>query len=244
MVTFLYKKYVISNRVIIAMHHGKIHSGMRLKLLYRPFLKYLNRQQFYLQYFSKTQAEAFRGKDSTKKILIPLALNNFGDAHTTPNSKLVVFTAFGNIIESKNIPLLIEAGNRLWEELEKRFVIKIVGHGDYWRYCRALIKYPEAFELDIRRIPNAEIPNLATSSHYMVFPYKSMTQSGALRIAYGYNIPVIASDLDGFKESIVPNQTGLLFKSEDIQSLVKVMKSAILNHPKQYINIKNPNSFI
>ncbi len=54
-----------------------------------------------------------------------------------------------------------------------------------------------------------------------------MTQSGPLRIAYGYDIPVIASDLEGFKESVEENVTGVLFKSENVESLVEVMRRAI-----------------
>ena len=41
---FAIKKYLPADKVIIAMHHGKMHSGMRFKPIYRPFLKYLNKQ--------------------------------------------------------------------------------------------------------------------------------------------------------------------------------------------------------
>lgn len=235
---FCIKKYLPSNRVIIAMHHGKIHSGMRFKPIYRPFLKYLNKQPFYLQYFSKIQAEAFNGSDFEKKHIIPLALNDFGCPNcTVPNDK-VVFTVFGNIIESKNIPLLIEAGNRLWNKYKGKYTIRIAGRGRLWQSYSALIKHPEAFELDIRRIPDDEIPNLFATSHYIVFPYKAVTQSGPLRIAYGYNVPVIASNLDGFKESIENEITGVLFKSNDVESLVDTMSKAIKCHPQQYNRIK------
>ncbi len=101
-----------------------------------------------------------------------------------------------------------------------------------------LIKYGDAFELDIRRIEESEIPKLFGESHYLVLPYKSVTQSGPLRIAYGYNVPVIASDLDGFKESVVEDVTGLLFSEGDIDSLYSVMRSTIENHPLMYDEIK------
>lgn len=239
---FSIKKYLPSDRVVIAMHHGKIHSGMRLKPIYRPFLKYLNRQPFFLQYFSKLQADAFKGKDEEKKYLIPLALNDFGRPNEVPDNKKVVFTTFGNIIESKNIPLLIEAGNRLWEEYPEKFIIRIVGKGRLWDSYKSLIRHPEAFSLDIRRIPDEDIPNLFATSHYIVFPYKAVTQSGPLRIAYGYNVPVIASDLDGFKESVEENITGLLFETENVESLTHIMGQVITAHPSQYNQIKKSQS--
>ena len=211
---------------------------MSFKPIYRPFLKYLNQQPFNLQYFSKDQADAFRGIDLEKKFIIPLALNDYGKADSIASSEQVVFTAFGNIIESKNIPLLIEAGNRLWEKYKGRFKIRIVGQGKYWQECSHFIKEPQAFELDIRRISDREIPDLFVSSHYMVFPYKAVTQSGPLRIAYGYNIPVITSNLSGFKECMEENVTGFIFKSEDIESLVNIMATAINQHPIIYRKIK------
>lgn len=239
---FCIKKYIPANRVIIAMHHGKIHSGMRFKPLYRPFLKYLNKQPFFLQYFSRVQAEAFNGNDLGKKYIIPLALNDFGKSDTKLENKTVVFTAFGNIIETKGIPLLIEAANRLWEQLGGGFKVRIVGRGRFWQSCSQLIRHPDAFYIDIRRIPEKEIPNLFASSHYMVFPYKAVTQSGPLRIAYGYNVPVIASDLDGFRESVEDGITGLLFRANDVDSLLEVMRNAIEKHPVQYNKIKASQS--
>lgn len=236
----LIKRYIPENKVVIAMHHGKPHSGMRFKPLYFPFLKYINKQNCYLQYFSNNQAEAYAGGNIDRRYIIPLALNDFGVVSAKPRDDgKVVFTVFGNIIPSKNIGLLISAANKLWEEYAGKFVVKIVGHCKNWQSVyQPLIKYGDAFELDIRRIEESEIPKLFGESHYLVLPYKSVTQSGPLRIAYGYNVPVIASDLDGFKESVVEDVTGLLFSEGDIDSLYSVMRSTIENHPLMYDEIK------
>lgn len=228
-----------SQKIVVAMHHGKIHSGMRFKFAYRPFLKLLNRESFNLQYFSKTQAESFKGKDIKRKFVIPLALNDFGMSNVKPPKDKVVFTTFGNIMETKNIQLLIAAANKLYELYPGKFIVKIVGHCKSWKAkYSSLIKYPQAFELDIRRIEESEIPKLFGETHYLVLPYKAVTQSGPLRIAYGYNVPVIASNLDGFRESVENGITGILFESESIQSLVNVMKNAVEFHPKVYIDLK------
>lgn len=232
-------RHLLNDRVVIAMHHGKPHEGMRFKPLYFPFLKYLNKQPFYLQYFSKTQAEAFAGNDIRKKYIIPLALNDFGESESYPNPQRVTFTFFGHIIPTKNLKLLIEVGNKLWERYPNKFIIKIVGHCRNWGETYAnLIKYKDAFDIDIRRIEESEIPNLFGTSNYIMLPYKAVTQSGPLRIAYGYNVPVIASDLEGFKESIVDGETGLLFESENVDSLYDIMSKAIELHPRQYENLK------
>lgn len=235
---FALKKYIPHNKIIFTMHHGKIHKGMQLRHLYKYYLRYLCKQNFYYQYFSESQARYFTGKMS-HIFTIPLALNDFGHSSKEPPKDYVQFLSFGNIIETKNIGLLIKAACLLKERCNKPFKVKIVGHCRTWDSTyQHLIKYPEIFDLHIERVSDSEIPDLFASANYLVLPYKSVTQSGPLRIAYGYNTPVIASDLDGFKESVVENVTGLMFKSEDVESLVQVMENVIECHPKKYQELK------
>ena len=44
--------------------------------------------------------------------------------------------------------------------------------------------------------------------------------------------------MDGFKESVVENVTGLMFKSEDVESLANVMMRILDQHPIMYNRIK------
>ena len=235
---FAIKKYIPHERVIMAMHHGKIHNGMRLKHIYKHYLSYLCKQDFYFQYFSNTQADYFIG-NKRRRFVIPLALNDFGISSKLPPKDYVQFLSFGHIIETKNIGLLIKAACRLKERCEIPFKVKIVGHCRTWNTAyQPLIKYPEIFDLCIRSISDEDIPDLFSSSHYLILPYKSVTQSGPLRIAYGYNLPVITSDLDGFKESVVESVTGLMFKNEDIDSLSCLMQRCVEMHPDVYNEIR------
>lgn len=236
---FAIKKYLPSEKVIMAMHHGKIHNGMQLRHLYKYYLKYLCNQKFWFQYFSDTQARYFTG-DKSHRFMIPLALNDFGKASIQPPTEYVQFLSFGHIIETKNIGLLIQAACLLKEKCDLPFKVKIVGHCRNWisKY-QPLVKHPEIFDLQIESVPDADIPNLFCGSHYLVLPYKSVTQSGPLRIAYGYNTPVITSDLEGFKESVVENVTGLMFKTENAESLAQLMQRVIENHPQTFQQLKD-----
>ncbi len=59
-------------------------------------------------------------------------------------------------------------------------------------------------------------------------------------IAYNYDIPVIASNLDGFREFIVDGETGFFFDSEDENSLARVLELAILRNEAEYnLLVKN-----
>lgn len=236
---FVIKKYLPSNKVVMAMHHGNIHDGMKLKYVYKYYLAYLCKQPFNFQYYSNTQASYFTGNINDRYI-IPLALNDYGKVDEKPQEGCVIFLSFGHIISTKNIGLLIEAACRLKEMSNKPFKVRIVGHCRIWgtKY-QPLIKYPELFELTIKSVPDSDIPYLFSTSHYLVLPYKSVTQSGPLRIAYGYNLPVIATDLDGFKESMVDGVTGILFKNKNVEDLVEKMKNVLDQHPTFYISLKN-----
>ena len=41
-----------------------------------------------------------------------------------------------------------------------------------------------------------------------------------------------------FKESVVENVTGLMFKTENVKSLAMLMQNVIENHPKKYLQLK------
>lgn len=234
---FAIKHYIPSQKVVMAMHHGKIHNGMQLRHLYKYYLRYLCKQDFYFQYFSESQAKYFTG-DKNRYNVIPLALNDFGHSNKVPAQNIITFLSFGNIIETKNIGLLIQAAEEVKKHSNHEFKVKIVGHCRNWEHYQQLIKHPEIFDLHIERVSDLEIPDLFASANYLVLPYKSVTQSGPLRIAYGYNTPVITSDLDGFKESVVENVTGLMFKTENVKSLAMLMQNVIENHPKKYLQLK------
>lgn len=233
------KKTLPFDKVVMAMHHGKIHKGMRLPRLYKFYLKHLCNLPYRFQYFSNSQAQFFSGKDVSRKCVIPLALNDYGCSEKKPDEMVVQFLSFGHIIDTKNIQLLINAACKLREITDKRFKVKIVGNCRLWNSLyKPLIKYPEIFDLDIRNVPDKLIPELFSTSHYLVLPYKSVTQSGPLRIAYGYNTPVIVSDLDGFKESVEDDVTGIFFKSEDLDSLVSVMERVLNGGMDYYEKLK------
>ncbi|CCZ69790.1 uncharacterized protein BN759_01962 [Bacteroides sp. CAG:702] len=235
---FAIKRYLPADKVVMAMHHGHIHRGMQLRHIYKYYLRFLCNQPFWFQYFSTTQASYFTGNVS-HRFVIPLALNDFGKADSVLSQDCVIFLSFGNIIKTKNIGLLIKAACIVKEQCNKPFKVKIVGHCRSWEKYQSLIKYPEIFDLEIKRVPDNEIPNLFSSSHYLVLPYLSVTQSGPLRIAYGYNLPVLTSDLPGFKESVVEGVTGLMFASNDVNALAMLIKKCINEYPSLYERLKN-----
>lgn len=161
------------------------------------------------------------------------------------NQEKIRFTVFGNIVKYKRIDLLIEAAEYLYDRGHRNFVVRIAGNCKCWQDYQRMIKHPELFELHIRRIPNEDIANLFADSHYAVFPYQDIAQSGSITVAFSYNVPTIVSDIPQFKEFVVDGETSLIFKSQDVNSLVDVMQYAIEHHKDIYPQLcENQKAFV
>jgi glycosyltransferase involved in cell wall biosynthesis len=54
------------------------------------------------------------------------------------------------------------------------------------------------------------VPVFFSACDVCVLPYTSATQSGITSIAYHFDLPLIATDVGGLKESIIHDETGLI----------------------------------
>lgn len=185
--------------------------------------------------FSKSQAKLLYETYGKKDInVMRLPLKNLGEVSMQRPNNIIRFLSFGHIIYQKNIDLLIEAGNILFEKGFKQIRISINGTCENWNFYKEKIKHPEIFECNPSFISNEELLHLFGTSHYAVFPYRRVSQSGVLKLAFNYNIPVIASNIGAFKEEIIENINGFFFNVSDVNSLVDVMENLIRHHNDTY----------
>ena len=136
---------------------------------------------------------------------------------------------FGMVRKYKGVDILLEAIAKLPEEDKKRMKIIIAGAQvkklDSTQYDEMITKLniSDYVEYDNRRIEDEELPDLFSKVDACVFPYREIYGSGALLMAYSYGKPVIASDVPVFIEETDEGRTGLLFKSENPESLAKAL---------------------
>jgi glycosyltransferase involved in cell wall biosynthesis len=236
----LVKLFLPVKKVVYVAHDVEEHVGIKGRRLMRIYQKFIFENFSNFHVFSETQHGIFKNRYPHKNVMVAHQfLKDFGIADVKPIDNVITFLFFGSIRENKALYLLIEAGNCLAKNYAGKFKIVIAGRSDNWKYYDAMIQQKNVFELDIRRIPNEEIPIYFLSSHYLVLPYLDVTQSGPLLIAYNYNIPAIASCLEGFKEYIEDKKTGYLFETENVDSLKEVMENVIINHEKNYSELKS-----
>lgn len=223
------------DKTIFTAHDGSVKPVMRPNWLIKWCFKKAYKEPKFVNMFSRSQATLFSQNYPGPEIfIIPLGLKILGDVTVPKRNDCISFMAFGSMHEEKNVGLLIDAANQLYDEGVRGFKVSINGTWQESWNINERIKHPEIFELSIGMVPNDDIPNLFGMNHYCVYPYKEMSQSGALKLAYGYNNPVICSNLPGFKDEVVEGIDGYIFKSQDVNDLKRVMLKCIEDGKEGY----------
>jgi glycosyltransferase involved in cell wall biosynthesis len=70
-----------------------------------------------------------------------------------------------------------------------------------------------------RYVPNDDIGTYFSASDIAVLPYEHATQSGIIQIAFGFNLPVITTDVGGLPEVVHNGRTGFVVAPRDPQAL-------------------------
>ena len=184
--------------------------------------------------FSRAQCALLQSLRPGKKVFMtPFLLKDYGPTTATPG-ELITFLNFGIIRHYKRIDVLIEAAQAAFERTGQPFIVEIAGACDNWEEYQRLIRYPELFRLCIRRIGNAEIPDLFGRCHYFVAPYQDIAQSGSAIVSINYDKPIIASDLEAFRETVQDGVSGYLMRPASVQDLTDIMVRILREHRRIY----------
>ena len=146
---------------------------------------------------------------------------------------------FGRIQQYKGVELLIRA-MRIVHEYCPELKLVIAGKGNINE------TWDESYiEVNNRFIESNELANMLRFCEFTICPYLSATQSGVVTTAFSMEIPVIATNVGGMKESVKDGETGLLVEPNNEKKLAEAI---ILLHKNQEMrnsfidNIKRENS--
>ena len=238
---------------IIALHDVVFHSNTAFEWILKIARSIIMKHFLFFQVYSETEKKKFQQLYPDKSLfLMNFPLKDYGSEIKkallpATNGNKLTFLFFGNILSYKGLKILINAINSLADEDYDTCNLRLViaGRCSNWEEYKELIKYPDLIYSKIGFIGNDEVATLFTLSNYLVLPYLDATQSGPLKIAFNYNIPVIASDLESFKEDITDEVDGYLFKNNDVDDLKRVLRLIICNHENNYnILKKNQRNFV
>lgn len=139
-----------------------------------------------------------------------------------------VFLYFGMIRPYKGVDALI----RTWTELRtsEDDILMIAGYTADKAYVRQLESLAAAapnVRLDIRSIPDAELPVYFGAAQVVVLPFRQVLTSGSMLLAMSYARPVIAPRFDELSETL-RDAGALLYDNGDLKgSLESVLSGKI-----------------
>ena len=144
------------------------------------------------------------------------------------NDKLILFV--GNLIKRKGVALLIES-LKLVRRNVPNFISVIVGQGEELQNLKTLVdKYDLSDHVKFYgRVTKKELSELNTIADVFVLPSTSEGHSVALLEAMASGLPIVASDIEGNRESVEDGVTGLLFKNGNAESLAEKLITILTN---------------
>jgi glycosyltransferase involved in cell wall biosynthesis len=159
-------------------------------------------------------------EDARRKLGIPLSAK--------------VLLSFGEVKEYKGQIELIKA----FEKLKNEYFCLIAGSGKNDPKTTEFIKnkavqYSERFLFINKYIPNDEIQIYFNASDVVVLPYKWITQSGIIPLAYSFSKPVIVTDVGATSEMVINGETGFVVPIDNNDALVQAInKIFTMDHEK------------
>lgn len=232
-------KFVLQcKKVVLGVHDAQTHSyNMTLSRFLQKYSKGLS-IKVHCQFvtFSINQQNLFKDIYGKESYMVGMSYKDFGKSslHVPSVTHGVKLLFFGTINEYKGLDVLISAMEQLRSQGISNLSLTIAGKGSSWSSCKLLIKTQEMYNLQVRFIENNEIPDLMSSHHFLVLPYRDATQSGPLATAVAYELPVIAPNFGCFAETYTTDSAMLYSQGNLVETLKKV---AVITN-EEYQNMK------
>ncbi len=143
-----------------------------------------------------------------------------------PDRKLLLF--FGFVREYKGLKYILEAMPRIAEK-QKNISLLIVGDfgsqenkGFYEKIIEknGINDYVEIYD---GYIPDKEIEKFFAACDLVVLPYESATQSGIVQIAYGFEKPVVVTNVGGLPDVVNDGRTGYIVEPGNPKALAEAV---------------------
>lgn len=133
---------------------------------------------------------------------------------------------FGFVREYKGLKYLLQAMPQISERLPK---VKLLVVGDFDQNKETYLniiksqKIENKIEIYDGYIPDQDVEKFFAACDVVVLPYESATQSGIVQIAYGFEKPVIVTNVGGLPEVVVEGKTGYIVPPRDSSKLAEIV---------------------
>ena len=138
-----------------------------------------------------------------------------------PEERMMLF--FGFIREYKGLKHLIRAMPQITNSIPnaKLFIVGEFFENNREEYLDLInsTKCEDSIRLYDGYTPDKEVEKFFAACDVVVLPYESATQSGIVQIAYGFEKPVIATNVGGLPEVVLDGKTGFIVPPSDSDAL-------------------------
>lgn len=137
-----------------------------------------------------------------------------------PDAPVLLF--FGFVREYKGLKYLLNAMPLIRDQIPN-ISLWIVGDFDNHKDDYLGIIEEQNLEASIRLvegyIPDQEVEPYFAASDLVVLPYISATQSGIVQIAYGFEKPVVVTDVGGLPDVVEEGKTGYIVPNQNAEAI-------------------------
>lgn len=154
--------------------------------------------------------------------------------HLDPSKKYALF--FGFIRDYKGLDVLLDAVPHLDPDVEIIVAGEVYGSFDKYEEQIKKMNIANKVHLFNQYISDSEVAQFFSAADVCVLPYKSATQSGITSISYHFELPMIATDVGGLKETIFEGVTGDIVAKVESKELGKAINTYFSQgHKEKYI---------
>jgi glycosyltransferase involved in cell wall biosynthesis len=241
--------YIVSRmkkqcKIILLIHNAIPHEP---KFFDKPLARFLFKQADGFVVLSENVAEELEQlRPDAVSITLPHPLYDHFDkkinaAHARESlglelhKKTILF--FGLIRDYKGLDLLIDAVSLLDDSYQ--LIIAGEPYGSFDKYDEQIkqANHPERIKVFNRYISDNEVPLFFSAADVCVLPYRSATQSGIISIAYHFELPLLATNTGGLKESVETPGAGLIIPEITPASIAETIQ--LFFHKDKRIFISN-----
>ncbi|MBU1626945.1 glycosyltransferase [bacterium] len=242
-VLICFLRLMTKSEILFLCHNVMDHESNFIKSLFSKAA--LKKGDYFIVHSTKDfqNLEQFILKERIKKVFHPLYdvynqtdLSKEG-AKNRLSEKSGIILFFGFIREYKGLKYLIEA----IAKLPSTFDAKLYIAGEFWEDHEKYSNLIEELKLHNRIvIKNAYIPNEDVEVYFkaadiVVLPYISATGSGIVQISYGFDKPVLVTEVGSLPEVVIEEKSGFIVPICDSEAIAKKLE--------EFYSSKDKNKF-
>lgn len=146
------------------------------------------------------------------------------ELHKTQDEKLLLF--FGFVREYKGLKYLLQAMPLVRQQLDNIKLMVVGAFGSDKEDYLAIIRehhMEQTIEVVDGYTPDHEVEKYFAGCDLVVLPYESATQSGIVQIAYGFEKPVIVTNVGGLPDVVADGKTGYIVPPQQPKALAEAI---------------------